>query len=216
MKTGTLEQYNAYYEPTWGTFKAKTKPTPGNHDYHVSGAQGYFTYFGSQVPGPYYSFDLGSWHLISLNSQIDVAEGSAQNNWLESDLASTTEPCVLAYFHRPRFSGGLHRDITAMGAFWTDLYAVGADVVLNGHDHNYQRFAPMSPSGAQAADGIREFVVGTGGAKLYAVTQIANLEFFNDTTWGVIKLTLNSSSYDWQFISVGGAVMDSGSASCHN
>jgi hypothetical protein len=214
---GTLAQYNEYYEPNWGRFKAKTSPTPGNHDYHTSGAAGYFAYFGSQAPAEYYSYDLGSWHLISLNGDIGRSAGSAQETWLKNDLAAHPATCTLAYWHEPRFSSGYHGSNSGFDAFWRDLYAAGVDVVINGHDHDYERFAPQDPSGAATPNGIREFVAGTGGASHYTFnTPIANSEVRDNTSYGVLKLTLHEGSYDWQFVPVAGASFtDSGSGACH-
>lgn len=212
---GTLAQYNAYYDPTWGRHKAKTKPTPGNHEYHFSGAPGYFSYFS--VPA-YYSYDLGSWHLIALNSEISVSSGSAQEQWLRNDLAATTEPCILAYWHRPRFSSGSdHGSNSSMGPLWNALYAHRADVVLNGHEHVYERFAKQSPSGQPDPQGIRQFTVGTGGASHYGfATPLPTSEVRNGNTFGVLKLTLHPSGYDWQFVPVTGATFtDGGSNTCN-
>jgi chitodextrinase len=215
---GTSSDYASYYDPNWGRFKAKTSPAPGNHDYHTSGGSGYFAYFGSQAPAAYYSFDIGSWHLISLNGEIGVSAGSAQETWLKNDLAAHPSKCTLAYWHEPRFSSGAeHGNNSSFDPFWRDLYAAGVDVVLNGHDHEYERFAPQNPSGAADANGIREFVVGTGGASHYTfATPVANSEVRDNTSFGVLKLTLHSASYDWQFVPVAGASFtDSGTTSCH-
>jgi hypothetical protein len=215
---GTLAQYTAYYAPNWGRFKGKTSPSPGNHEYHTANARGYFDYFSGTAPGPYYSYDLGSWHLISLTGDINVSAGSAQETWLKADLAAHQTRCILAYWHEPRFSSGVtHGSDADFDPFWRDLYAAGADVILNGHEHNYERFAPQNPSGTATATGIREFVVGTGGVSHgYSFgTPLANSEVRNSTTWGVIKLTLHAASYDWQFVPVaGGAFTDSGAGSC--
>jgi acid phosphatase type 7 len=214
---GSSSDYANYYDPNWGRHKSKTSPSPGNHDYHTSGGAGYFGYFGSQAPSAYYSFNLGSWHLISLNGEISVSAGSAQETWLKNDLAANTGKCILAYWHEPRFSsGGEHGSDSSFDPFWRDLYAAGADVVLNGHDHNYERFAPQNPSGAADPKGIREFVVGTGGASHYNFgTTVANSEVRDNTSFGVLKLTLHPGGYDWQFVPVAGASFtDSGSASC--
>jgi chitodextrinase len=214
---GTSSNYSSYYDPNWGRFKSKTSPAPGNHDYHTSGGSGYFGYFGSQAPGEYYSYDLGSWHLISLNGEISVSAGSAQETWLKNDLAAHSSQCILAYWHEPRFSSGsVHGSNSSFDPFWRDLYAAGADIVLNGHDHEYERFAKQNPSGSADSKGIREFVVGTGGAGLYTFgAAIANSEVRNNTSFGVLKLTLHSGGYDWQFLPVAGASFtDSGSDSC--
>src|SRR5688500_7706309 len=216
---GTLTQFNNCYAPTWGRHKSRTKPSPGNHDYHVSGAAGYFDYFGAAAGDRskgYYSYNLGAWHIISLNSEISQSAGSAQEQWLRADLAANPKICTLAYWHKPRFSSGQHGNIAGSQALWQALYDYGADVVLNGHDHTYERFAPQNPNGQADPKGIREFIVGTGGAGLYPFPDIQpNSQVRNNTTYGVLKLTLHSSSYDWQFIPVAGQTFtDSGTANC--
>ena len=218
---GTLTEYTNYYEPTWGRHKARTRPSPGNHEYNTSGAAGYYDYFGD-IAGPdrrgYYSYDLGDWHIISLNSNISMSAGSTQEQWLRADLAATTAKCVLAYWHHPRFSSGSHGSSTAPQPLWQALYDYNADVVLVGHDHNYQRFAPQTPTGAaDPARGIREFVVGSGGRGYYTfATPIANTEAHNYDSFGILKLTLYAESYTWEFIPVAGKTFsDVGSGSCH-
>jgi hypothetical protein len=216
---GTAAQFTNCYEPTWGRHKNRTRPSPGNHDYHTSGASGYFNYFGSLAGDPskgYYSYNLGAWHIIALNSEISQGAGSAQERWLRADLAANPSICTLAYWHKPRFSSGLHGNISASQALWQALYDYGADVVLNGHDHTYERFAPQNPNGQADARGIREFVVGTGGAGLYSFPSIKpNSQVRNNSTYGVLKLTLHPTSYDWQFVPIAGqSFTDSGSANC--
>jgi hypothetical protein len=216
---GTLTQFNDCYEPSWGRHKSRTNPVPGNHDYHVSGAAGYFDYFGAAAgerSQGYYSYNLGEWHIIALNSEIAHGAGSVQEQWLRADLAANPSVCTLAYWHAPRFSSGQHGNETDSQALWEALYEYGADVVLNGHDHNYERFAPQNPSGQADPNGIREFVVGTGGAGLrpFLTTQ-SNSEVRNDIAHGVLKLTLHSTNYDWQFVPVAGQTFtDSGTANC--
>jgi hypothetical protein len=216
---GTLAQFNNCYGPTWGRHKNRTKPSPGNHDYHVSGAAGYFDYFGAAAGDRskgYYSYNLGAWHIISLNSEITQSAGSAQEQWLRADLAANPRVCTLAYWHKPRFSSGQHGNNSGSQALWQALYEYGADVVLNGHDHLYERFAPQNPNGQADPRGIREFVVGTGGAGLYSFTSIQpNSQVRNNTTYGVLKLTFHSTSYDWQFVPIAGQnFTDSGNANC--
>ncbi len=214
---GASSDYASYYDPNWGRQKLKTSPAPGNHDYHISGGAGYFGYFGAQAPGPYYSFDLGTWHLISLDGEIGVSAGSAQETWLKNDLAAHQGQCILAYWHEPRFSSGSeHGSDTSFDPFWRDLYAAGADIVLNGHDHDYERFAPQNPDGQADPKGIREFVVGTGGASHYSFgTPVANSEVRDATSFGVLKLTLHPGGYDWKFVPVAGASFtDAGSGTC--
>ncbi len=220
---GTASQFANCYHPTWGRHKARTRPAPGNHDYNTSGAADYYSYFGVNA-GPsgrgYYSYDLGGWHIISLNSNISMSAGSTQEQWLRADLAASTKLCTLAYWHHPRFSSGTkHGDFSAAQPIWQALYDYKADVVLSGHEHNYERFAPQAPTGAaDPAKGIREFVVGTGGVSHYddLGTRQSNSQVFNGTTFGVLKLALESSSYSWHFVPVAGqGFTDSGTASCH-
>ncbi len=217
---GTATEYANCYHPTWGRHKARTRPSPGNHEYHTAGASGYFGYFGAAA-GPagrgYYSFDVGAWHVISLNSEQDVGASGAQVAWLRADLAATTAQCVLAFWHKPRFTAGNYSDFAEYTPFWDALYAANADVVLNGHDHNYQRYQPMNPSGAaDSSRGIREFVVGTGGRSHYALRADSRRQVGDSTTFGLLKLTLRATGYDWQFLPVaGGTFTDSGSGGCH-
>jgi hypothetical protein len=219
---GTLSEFTSYYDPTWGRHKARTRPAPGNHDYNTSGATGYYSYFGS-VAGPsgrgYYSYDLGNWHIVSLNSEVTMSAGSAQETWLRSDLAASTKPCTLAYWHKPLFtSGANHAPETATRPLFQALYDSNADVVVTGHNHQYERFAPMTPTGGlDTSRGIREFVAGMGGASHYGFGTIqANSEARNNTAYGVLKFTLHANSYDWQFVPVAGqSYNDSGTGSCH-
>ncbi len=218
---GTPTEFHTCYDPTWGRHKARTRPSPGNHDYHSLGAAPYFAYFGENAGAPglgYYSYDLGTWHIVSLNSNIDAGPGSTEERWLRADLAAHPAACTLAYWHHPVFSsGGAHGSDPHMQAIWRVLYDFRADVVVNGHDHDYERFAPQNPDGQAEADrGIREFVVGTGGQVLESFGKIRpNSEVHNNDTWGVLKLTLYPTSYDWEFIPVAGKTFrDSGSGSC--
>jgi hypothetical protein len=215
---GTLSQFQSYYEPTWGRFKTKTNPSPGNHDYHTSGAGGYFSYFGSRAPAAHYAWNIGAWRFYSLNSEIAHDASSTQISWLKQDLAANPKACVGAYWHKPLFSSGKHGNIAGGRPFWDALYAANADLILVGHDHLYERFAPQTPSGQlDTARGIREFVVGTGGAGLYEFTTIRpNSEVRKNTVWGVLKLTLHASSYDWKFEPIAGQTFaESGSQACH-
>lgn len=213
---GALVDYNTYYKPHWGRHDFHVHPSPGNHDFHIADAQGYRDYFGAHAPSLTYSFNLGAWHLVSLaGAGIPV---STQNTWLQSDLASNAGKCILAYWHEPRFSSGTtHGSDSSMEPLWTTLYNAHAAIVLNGHEHMYERFAPQSPSGAADSNGIREFVVGTGGTLGdYPIgTPLANSQVRNNTTAGVLKLTLHSGSYDWRFVPVAGETFtDSGSGNC--
>ena len=222
--SGTLERFLGGYDPSWGVHAPKTYPAVGNHEYNVAGAQGYFDYWASKgrpTGGAglgYYSFDLPSWRLISLNSNcgaVPCTEGSAQNEFLEQALAPPAPACTLAFWHHPLFNSGTSHGASMPAgavAFWEDLYAAGADIVLNGHEHNYQRYAKQDPAGQAASNGIREFVVGTGGKGHYALLDVkdANYEVGNATDFGVLKLTLAESSYSWEFVALNGAVLDSG------
>ena len=213
---GTYTQYLNCYEPNWGRHKSRTKPSPGNHDYLTSGAAGYFQYFNN-IPS-YYAYDLGAWRIYSLNSEISVSATSAQVTWLQSDLAANPRQCVLAYWHRARWSSGSnHGDNSSMQPLWQILYDAGAELVVVGHEHHYERFAEMNASGAAVSQGLREIVAGTGGAALYpfGVPKAAS-QVRNNTAYGVLKLTLHSNSYDWQFVPAGTATFtDSGSSNCH-
>jgi hypothetical protein len=205
---GALGDFEDCYEPTWGAFRNRTRPSPGNHDYETLDALGYFAYFGSAAGDPskgYYAYDRGAWRIYALNSNCapvgGCGAGSPQRKWLKADLAANPRRCVLAYWHHPRFSSGEHGNSRKVRGFWTALYEAGADVIVNGHDHDYERFARQRPSGAAARDGIREFVVGTGGAERRAFARIrANSQVRNATTFGVLKLTLHRTSYDFEFI----------------
>ncbi len=219
--SGSSSDFTNCYDTVWGGQKSRTYPEPGNHEYGTSGASAYFAYFGSRAGTAgqgYYSFNYGGWHIVGLNSEISHTAGSAQEVWLKNDLAANTAQCTVAFFHRPRFSSGEHGNNTDVGPFWTDLYNANAEIVMNGHDHDYERFAPQNPSGAaDSTRGIREFVVGTAGvAERPMGTTQANSQIRNTSAWGVVKLTLHASSYDWQFLPAGSATFtDSGSGVCH-
>ena len=213
---GTTANFRCY-DASWGKFKSRTRPTPGNHEYHQSGAGPYFSYFGSRA-GPsgrgYYSFNLGSWHIVSLSSE---KLSSAQESWLKADLASNRNKCTLAFWHRPLFTSGHHPPATQMRSLFRILYNAGADVVLSGHNHQYERFAPQTPDGkADAAKGITEFVAGTGGSgTLYAFNSTKPNSKFRYKGYGVLKLQLSASSYSYSFVPLSGSNKDSGSGTCH-
>jgi len=214
--SGTMSQYTNCYNPTWGRHKARTMPVPGNHEYQTSGAAGYFQYFNNI--SSYYAYELGSWRIYALNSEIDVSAGSPQVAWLLADLAANPRQCVLAYWHQPRWSSGRnHSSDSNYQTLWQILYAAGAEVVLNGHEHNYERFAPMNADGEADPLGLREFVVGTGGRSFYGFdTPLPSSEVRNSDTYGVLKLTLRETGYDWEFVPVAGSTFtDSGSTNCH-
>jgi acid phosphatase type 7 len=223
---GTTTEFNNCYDPTWGRHKARTKPSAGNHDYNTPGATGYYGYFGAAAGDPtkgYYSYDIGSWHVVAINSNCAAIggchAGSAQEQWLRQDLMASNQPCTIAYWHHPRFtSGANHSPSTFMTPIWQALYDFNADVVVAGHNHQYERFAPQTANGTlDTVRGIREFVVGTGGRSHYNFATIQpNSEVRNSDTYGVIKLTLHANGYDWQFVPEAGKTFtDSGSNNCH-
>ena len=222
-ENGELTNYNQYYGPSWGQAFSKTFPSPGNHEYNTAGAAGYFAYFGdrSGSSNGYYSFDIGSWHLVSLNSNCNQVGGCSTNSpqslWLDADLASHDNACTLVYWHHPRFSAGSHGSNTSMDYFWQLLDSHNVDVALAGHDHNYQRFYPMDLTGSADPQGIREFVVGTGGKTHYSLNPdaISTLETYNTSTYGVLKMILHDTSYDWEFVGESGNVLDSGTWNCN-
>ena len=216
----TLARYTDCYGPTWGRHLGRTRPSPGNHDYDPPGSSAYFAYFGENA-GPrglgYYSYDVSTWHVISLNSQVAMQPGSAQYAWLQSDLAANPVRCTVAYFHHPLFSSSQNGPTPAVRDVWRLLYDAGADVILNGNDHVYERFAPQDPTGkADAARGIRQFTVGTGGAMLYGFgTPAANSEV-RASVHGVLKLYLQAPGYAWEFVPVAGqSFRDGGTGTCH-
>jgi acid phosphatase type 7 len=235
---GELSAFNAVYDPTWGRVKSISKPVVGDNEYVGStcstpGAAGYYTYFGDaaspQEPGctqackGYYSYDLSSWHIVALNSEckqtgVGGCNGtSAQGKWLKADLAAHPAQCTLAYWHRPYWSdkGG---SASVVQHFVRTLYAAGAELLLVGHAHIYERFAPMNPSGVADPKGTRQFIVGTGGRSqgALAATPPANSEVRNSGTYGVLQLTLHAGSYDWQFVPEAGKTFtDAGSQNCH-
>ncbi len=223
---GTLAEYMNCYDPAWGRHKSRTRPVPGNHEYRTTNATGYYDYFGA-IAGErfkgYYSFDVGAWHLIALNTELTGSAMTAQVNWLKADLlAKAATKCVLAYWHRPRFNSGERHGTdeaseARSAAFVDALYAAGADVVLVGHEHLYERFAKQNPAGvADPVRGIRHFTSGGGGADLYdfATPLDANHEF-GVSTWGILALVLGPDSYSWRFIARSGSVQDSGTTTCH-
>ncbi|CAA9210973.1 MAG: hypothetical protein AVDCRST_MAG77-264 [uncultured Chloroflexi bacterium] len=223
--SGTADEFQRCYAPTWGRHVERTYPAPGNHEYLTPGAAGYFAYFGAaagEAGRGYYSYRLGDWLVVSLNSNCAAVggcgAGSTQDRWLRATLAANPVRCTLAYMHHPRFSSGEHGGDVTLEPLWRALYDGGADLVLAGHDHNYERFAPQTPSGqADPQRGLRSFVVGTGGVGTRAIPrQVPNSEVRRTGTLGVLKLTLAAAGYDWDFIPVAGQTFrDTGSASCH-
>jgi hypothetical protein len=224
-ESGSSAQFASCYHPSWGRHKARTRPVVGNHEYLSANAAPYFAYFGAAAGDPakgYYSFGLGAWHVVVLNSNCGevggCGAGSAQETWLRADLAANPAACTVAAWHHPRFSSGQHGSFASMQPIWQALYELGADVVVNGHDHLYERFAPQTPSGAaDAARGIRQFVVGTGGKSHYNWGSVkANSQVRNNDTFGVLALTLHPTGYDFAFVPQAGKTFrDAGSGSCH-
>jgi acid phosphatase type 7 len=234
-ESGTAEEFAQCYAPSWGRYKARTRPAAGNHDYETAGAAGYFGYFGSAATPldpkcrtscrGYYSYNLGSWHIVVLNTTCSevggCGVGSPQEQWLRRDLDAHPTKCSLAYWHHPRYSFGKFHDAPLLQPLWQALYDHGVEVLLTGHDHNYQRFTPLDdnvPPNPDPERGIREFVVGTGGANFTPLDspRPPNAEAGNDDTFGILKLNLHPSSYDWTFIPVAGETFtDSGSGTCH-
>jgi hypothetical protein len=221
---GTAEQFRDCYGPTWGRFLDRTRPAAGNHDWQTKGLAGYLGYFGAAAAPDgtsWYSYDLGTWHVIVLDSDCGSVGGcgadSVQGRWLSADLAASGARCTLAIWHHPRFSSGEHGNDAEVAPFWRALYDAGADVVINGHDHDYERFAPQDPNAQlDRGRGIREFVVGTGGAALRAFpTTAANSELRTAVAHGVIRLVLHRASYEWSFLPTTGELTDSGSGPCH-
>lgn len=228
---GTFEEFENCYDSTWGKFKIRTRPSPGNHEYTVSSASGYFRYWGKQVGdlgNGYYSYDLGSWHIVALNTNCNAkgldgcGEGSPEEIWLKQDLAAHPNACILAYGHHPLFSSGLfskHAEHPELTWFWRDLFKAHADLVLAGHEHSYERFAPQDPAGNSDPEfGIREIVVGTGGRSHTPLGYAKpNSEVRDDRTYGVLKLTLSPGKYRWEFVPIAGQTFrDSGEGVCHN
>lgn len=226
----TLDDFIDAYGSTWGRHRWRTHPAPGNHEYHSPHAAPYFSYFCAAAGEPfkgYYSYDVGSWHIVVLNSQCVATDGyetgpscddgSEQARWLRADLGAHPARCTAAYWHHPRFSSGSHGDHAGMSALWRILDEAGAEIVLSGHDHVYERFAAMHADGAADPEhGLRQFVVGTGGATLYEFGAAhRNSEVRIADAWGVIKLTLREAGYQWEFIDRDRVVRDSGYERCH-
>lgn len=222
---GSDKVYAQCYAPTWGRVLDRTiLPVPGNHDWLTQNASGYLDYFGARAEPngtDFYSMDLGGWHIIVLESDCAKVGGctadSQQGRWLARDLAASTAHCTMALWHHPRFSSGEHGDQETTSPFWTALYRAGADLVVNGHDHDYERFAPQDANGRETRPGgIREIVVGTGGGALRPFSTIQpNSEFRLAGSYGVLRLTLHPTAYDWEFLPAGGGISDSGTTPCH-
>ena len=222
---GTAKEYAACYGPTWGRHRGHTRPVPGNHEYETSRASGYYGYFGTRAGDPrtgYYSFNIGTWHAVMLNSNCSAVGGcgtnSAQTKWLRSILAANPRSCTIAVMHHPRFTSTRSTPDGVTGALWQALYDHGAEVIVTGHRHHYERFAPQTPAGASDASfGIRQFVVGTGGIDLVGfASPMKNSQVRNSSTYGVLKFTLRASSYDFAFMPIAGqSFSDKGTGVCH-
>ncbi len=218
---GELKEFNDCYAPTWGAFRQQTHPSPGNHEYRTPDAGGYFQYFAERA-GPeqrgYYRWQFGKWRIFSLHSYLKAPEKqAAQLAWLKKELASTPAGCTLAYWHHPLFSSGGHGNNNHMREIWDVLQAAKADLILSGHDHDYERFAPQDGQGIANKNGMREFVVGTGGTPLTPfLVKKPNSEAADNSSHGVLQLVLREHSYEWAFLSVEpGGFSDKGSAICH-
>jgi hypothetical protein len=218
---GSDATYRDCYGPTWGAFLDRTHPVVGNHDLQDDGGDAYWRYFGDRAGAPgegWYSFDIGEWHVVVLNSNCELiacGPGSPQNDWLTADLAASDARCTLAAMHHPRFSSGPHGDYPPVAPLWQALDAADADLLLVGHDHLYERFAPQDADGVADPDGLRQITAGTGGYTLYGATRVApNSERLIPTAYGVLVLTLHPDSYDWSFVAIDGRELDSGSADC--
>jgi len=221
----TWAGYQASYGPSWGRFRRITRPVVGNHEYLTRGAKDYFRYFGTAAGDPvrgYYSFDVGTWHVVVLNSECAFVggcqKGSPQERWLRSDLAAHPARCTLAAWHEPRWSTGDHGVNLAVDDLWRDLADAGAEIVLNGHDHSYERLVPMDGSGrVDKKRGMREFVVGTGGVGLrpFDFPRSKRTETRQNIRFGVLALTLDPGGYDWRFVPTKRGYSDSGHGRCH-
>ncbi len=222
---GSSSDFQRCFDPWWGRFLDRSRPAAGNHDWHTPDAAGYRAYYGERAgtkSRTWYAFDAGRWRVIVLDSDCGEVGGcrpsSRQGRWLAGELASHPAACTLAIWHHARFSSGPHGNQTATAPLFDALYAAGADVVVSGHDHDYERFAPQDPAGRRdSARGIREFVVGTGGGHLYQVATVKrNSQVRENATFGVIVLELREGSYAWRFEPAGnGTFTDAGTGSCH-
>jgi hypothetical protein len=216
---GTAQEFATCFDPVWGHHKGRMKPAPGNHEYESPGAQPYFDYFGSLAGPPglgYYSFRSGDWLILSLNSNLPIGGATAQAQFIRTELTANTSRCTLAYFHHPLYSSGPNGDNARLAGLWQMLYEMGVDVVVSAHEHMYERYAPMSPDGQpNFTRGIRQFIVGTGGAGLYTVQQVHPQSQVQIVSLGILKLTLAELGYNWEFLQPGGLKADVGSDVCH-
>jgi acid phosphatase type 7 len=221
--SGSLAEYQASFDRSWGRLRSILYPVPGREDWEAGEGEAdmYFAYFGLAAGQPgkgYYSFDIGSWHMVALNTNIALGPGSTQERWLRADLARNRSQCTLAFLHRPRFSSGANGSGDSLAALWQALYEFRVDVVLAGGDHHYERFKPQTPDGSTDTDhGIREFVVGTGGAWHGSIGRRAtNSEVINNDTFGLLRLDLHQAWYDWRFVPEDGKrFTDAGRGACN-
>jgi hypothetical protein len=221
---GRLSEFRASFDPTWGRLRAPLRPTPGNHEYRTPGAADYFAYFAAQArwrPPPWYAYDLGPWRLFALNSncepgRVECGEGSVQESWLRANLAAERRRCTLAYWHHPRFSSGFHGSDTRTAALWRALDDAGAELVISGHDHHYERFRAQDADGLDDSAGMRQFVAGTGGSHPSQIRRplAPHSERRQNRHFGVMLLRLYEDAYSWRFVALGGRVLDFGNGSC--
>ena len=211
-ESGTAQQFRDYYHPTWGRFRAKTWPSPGNHDYGTGQASGYFAYFGSRAPAKNYTFMVGTWRVVSLDTW---SNREAAHTFLRRTLTKDHHGCELVYWHQPRWSSGEHGSDAHVAAIWRLAVRMGVDVVLNGHDHDYERFAPLNAFGKPSPNGTREFVVGTGGVGLRGFGQPIRGTREQITSLGVLRMQLGASAYFWSFRNLSNRSLDRGSSVCH-
>ncbi|RNL60536.1 alkaline phosphatase [Nocardioides marmoriginsengisoli] len=216
---GTYRQFLGSYAKSWGKQRSITYPVAGNHEYHTRGAAGYYRYFKYRQPGApgYYRRSLNGWQLYFLNTNCTKVDCARQRAWLERELSAHPSRCALIAGHHPRFSsGGEHGSSAFMRSFWAIAYRHQVDVALSGHDHDYERFAPMDPAGRASAAGIRQFVSGAGGKNHYRKgTTVPGSQRFISKPFGVLRMTLRPTSYSWQFVDTAGKVRDSGTTACH-
>jgi hypothetical protein len=212
---GKLRAFRKAYARSWGTLKKITRPVPGNHEYHTAGAKGYFTYFGQAAPG-YRAVKIGTWRVYLLNGNCGDIDCAKQRAWMRADMNAHPVACSAIALHFPRYSSGEHGSTASMARFWRIAYRHGADLALAGHDHDYERFVPMDGDGHRVGDGLTSFVVGTGGKSLYARSAVApGSAYFRNDQFGVLVLRLGDGEFGWKFRTIGGAVRDAASASCH-
>ena len=221
---GSTADFGRCYDPAWGRHKSRTKPVPGNHEYETDrAARGYYDYFASLTFIPrnlgFYAFNEGPWRVIALNDNIPFGPGSDQMQWLREELEGTRKLCTLVYWHKPLFSSGPNgtiNDGAGSKVLWSTLMEFGVDVVLNGHDHEYERFAPQDQDGRPTVNGVREFVVGTGGAHAYTPQSLKpNSEFRASNIYGILRLNLFATSYHWDFHTGVNTIIDRGDGACH-